>query len=242
MDIASLLGGLSAKLYDDLYDNNILQKFRNDNFMEFLKGMQFIVNTITSIKEPFFYIIFYTANICNYLSNNDAFNEPYEYSLLYSYFLLLFFLDYKKITNINIFDWLIVICGCLGMFIEPIIMSYFFKNSEFSFPKMIIRGLFLLGSIIGHLFSTSKSIKCLLSYLIGYSLVSTLIQYYSLINDKKCENIKDKNIKDENIKDKNIKDENIKDKNIKDKNIKDKNIKDENIKDENININVNINI
>ena len=35
--LIALLAGAAAKLYDDLEDNNLLQEFRNNTFMEFLK-------------------------------------------------------------------------------------------------------------------------------------------------------------------------------------------------------------
>ena len=44
-----LLAGVAAKLYDDLEDNNFLQKFRNNTLMEFLKGIHYISFTSLSI-------------------------------------------------------------------------------------------------------------------------------------------------------------------------------------------------
>jgi hypothetical protein len=180
----SFLGGLTAKLYDDLNDNTILQKFYNNTFMEFLKGLHFISFTTISIEEPLFFIISYIANILNYLGNNDAFNEPYENSLLYSFILLFTIINYKKITTICILDNLLMISMFLSMLMEPIIMYYFFKNSEFSFQKIIMRSFFLINSTIGFLLCKSKAIKYLFSYCIGYLLFSVIVQYYSLMSVK----------------------------------------------------------
>ena len=50
----SCLAGTSCKLYDDLSDNPFLQQFKNDTFMEFLKGIHYISFTALSIDEPIF--------------------------------------------------------------------------------------------------------------------------------------------------------------------------------------------
>ena len=183
----SLLGGLSVKVYDDLNDNIILQKFRNDTFMEFLKGLHFISFTAISIEEPLFFIISYIGNLMNYLGNNEAFSEPYEHSILYSVMILFIILDYKKITDICLLDKLLMVCMCSTMFIEPIIMHYFFKNSEFSFQKMIIRSLLLICVTIYCFLSKSRALKYVFSYFIGYFTISVLVQCYSLITINKGE-------------------------------------------------------
>ena len=183
----SLLGGLSVKVYDDLNDNIILRKFRNDTFMEFLKGLHFISFTAISIEEPLFFIISYVGNLMNYLGNNEAFSEPYEHSILYSVMILFIILDYKKITDICLLDKLLMVCMCSTMFIEPIIMHYFFKNSEFSFQKMIIRSLLLICVTIYCFLSESRALKYVFSYFIGYFTISVLVQCYSLITINKEE-------------------------------------------------------
>jgi len=194
MYLFSLLGGFFNKIYDDLNDNKLLQKFRNDTFLEFLKGTHFILFTTVSIEEPVFFIILYIANVLNYFGNNYAFSESYEYSLFYSFMLLFFIIDYKKMTNICVSDILLMVSASLTHFIEPIIMKYFFKDSEFSFEKMILRSITLIGVVIYFLFTTSRPIKFLLSYYIGYFLFSVLVQCYSLIsiNYAKQEKIKEK--------------------------------------------------
>ena len=89
--------------------NIVLQKFRKDTFMEFLKGIHYISLTSISIKEPLFFIIFCIAIVLNYFGNREEYSDPYERSLLYSFLLLFFILDYKKITNICLFDKLLLL-------------------------------------------------------------------------------------------------------------------------------------
>ena len=156
----SLLSGLSAKVYDDINDNIVLQKFRKDTFMEFLKGIHYISLTSISIKEPLFFIIFCIAIVLNYFGNREEYSDPYERSLLYSFLLLFFILDYKKITNICLFDKLLLLSFCAIMFIEPISMYYFFENSEFSEMKLITRSVLLICAIILYFFVlTSHPLK-----------------------------------------------------------------------------------
>ena len=101
----ALLSGLSCKLYDDLNDNIVLKKFYNTTFMEYLKGIHYISFTVISIDDPLSFITFYLANfLLHLLGNDDAFKEPYEHSLLYSFMLLFIILDYTKITNVGLID------------------------------------------------------------------------------------------------------------------------------------------
>ena len=95
----AFLGGLSCKLYDDLNDNIVLKKFYNTTFMEYLKGIHYISLVSVSIDDPLFFIIFYIGCFLNHLRDGDAFKEPYEHSLLYSFILLFIILDYTKITK-----------------------------------------------------------------------------------------------------------------------------------------------
>jgi hypothetical protein len=217
--IISFLAGLSVKVYDDLNDNVILQKFRNDTFMEFLKGFHYILFTSISIEEPLFLIIQYVANVLNYIGNTDCWCNSYEHSLLYSFMLVFILIDYKKIKQIPFLDMLLMIGIFIGTLTEPIAMCYFLKNSEFSFQKMIIRILLILTLVVCNYLSESMALKHWYYYMIGYFIFSVLVQYYSLITTKE-EQIKEKQIKEEQIKKKQIKEEQIKEEQIKEEQIK----------------------
>lgn len=206
----SLLGGLSAKAYDDLHDNTVLHKFKNATLMEYLKGLHFITFITVSIDDPLFFIVSYVANIFNYIGNKDAFSEAYEYSLLYSFIILFGIVDYTKIQLNSVIDILLFVSMCITMCLEPIIMRHFLQNSEFSYVKLIFRILFLLCSFVSYMLGTSKTAKYLFSYCMGYFIISVLVQGYSLIitdNDIKDNDIKVDDIKDNDIKDNDIKDD-----------------------------------
>jgi hypothetical protein len=165
-----LVGGFSAKLYDDIDDNPLLRKFRNKTFIEFLKGLHFISFTTVSIYEPLFFILSYLSNMVNCASNPIAYSKSYEHSLGYSFLLLFFIIDYQKIKWIGTIDMIMVVTMIIATFIEPIIMTQYFKNSEFSFTKMIFRMLILNGMILFCLLSTSTVVQYFFAYFIGYFL------------------------------------------------------------------------
>ena len=134
--LLSFLGGSSAKIYDDLNDNECLKQFYNNTFMEFLKGIHFILFTAVSIHEPLFFYIFYAANILNYLSNTKNWNFPYELSLIFSFFILFFIIDYKKVNNIKKNNKIFFGCMILAMFTEPLFMYYLLEDEDYSFKKI----------------------------------------------------------------------------------------------------------
>jgi Skp family chaperone for outer membrane proteins len=175
--IASFIAGLVAKMYDDISDNEKLYKFKNEFLLELLKGIHYIFFTIISLKEPFFLLISLLANVLNLLSNYQAFNKPYEFSLV-SLFLLVFFIDY---TNVNFINYINVIKKCiyfcLALFLEP----YFIKE-EVSVMKLCVRTIVLIYCIFFSLFLDSNEPFdiYLLFYIIGYILFSVIVQFYSL--------------------------------------------------------------
>ena len=91
VEFVACLFGFVMKLYDDLYDNIHLHKYKNPLLMEVLKGLTIITFTYTSIHDPLFCILFYIVSILNYLSNPHAYTEPYETSLLSHLFIFLLF-------------------------------------------------------------------------------------------------------------------------------------------------------
>lgn len=90
------MGGFVCKLYDDLNDNKCLSVFKNDILMEMLKGLHYISFTLTSLEEPLFFCFHYFANYLHSLNNKKAFNKPYENSVIFSFLLLIFVIDFKK--------------------------------------------------------------------------------------------------------------------------------------------------
>jgi hypothetical protein len=190
----AFLGGLSCKLYDDLNDNIVLNKFYNATFMEYLKGIHYVSFVSVSMNDPLFFIICYIGCFLNHIRNGDAFKEPYEHSLLYSFILLFIILDYTKITNdVESIDIILLSMFFFSMFMEKMVMRYFGKDVEFSTLKLKLRTLAFITCILAYLFCKSKSLKHLFTYLIGYVILSILIQYYSLLktNNAKSDDVVD---------------------------------------------------
>ena len=134
--LIALLGGAANKLYDDLDDNMLLQKYRNSTLMEFLKGIHYITFISLSIEEPMFFIIQYLCSIVHHFGNKEAYSKPYEHSLLYSFVLLFLIIDYKKIIPFCLIDNLISIASILGDAVKSLID--FDTKAEYSFSKLII--------------------------------------------------------------------------------------------------------
>jgi hypothetical protein len=211
-----LLAGAAAKLYDDLEDNNFLQKFRNSTLMEFLKGLHYISFTAASIEEPLFFIFQYLCNIVYFFGKTEAYSKPYEKSLLYSFLLLFIIIDYKKITSFCLIDKLIILAGILMSGLEPLVFNFDSKDSEYSFGKMKGRIITMILQIIICYFSISNTTKYITSYIIGYLFISVLVQLYSLRMEKlkiEIEKEKEKEVKE--IEEKEIEEKEIEEKEVK---------------------------
>ena len=207
----SFCSGLACKLYDDLQDNYLLEKFKNNTFMEYLKGIHYILITTLGLENPLFFIFFYLGNFFNYLSNPIAFYEPYEHSLIYSFLLLVMLFDYTKICNIYFFDYILIGLLFLINFLEPLFEKIIYQNkfnnfdtslpvkkslpnNEFSYSKLYTRIFILLVSILYCFLSQSDTTLFIYAYFTGYFLISVLVQYYSLSTST----IKNYNSKDSN--------------------------------------------
>jgi hypothetical protein len=195
----AFLGGLSCKLYDDLNDNIVLKKFCNATFMEYLKGIHYVSFVSVSMNDPLFFIICYIGCFINHIRDGDAFKEPYEHSLLYSFILLFIILDYTKLANdVESIDIIILSMFFFSMFMEKMVMHYFGKDGEFSTLKLKLRTLAFITCIMAYLFCKSKSLKHLFTYLIGYVILSILVQYYSLL---KSDDVKSDDVKSDDVND-----------------------------------------
>jgi len=224
--LIALLAGAAAKLYDDLEDNNLLQKFRNSTLMEFLKGLHYISFTTLSVEEPMFFVLNYLYNILHSFGNKEGYSKPYEHSLLYSFLLLFIIIDYKKITSFCLIDKLIILAGILMSGLEPLVFNFDSKDSEYSFGKMKGRIITMILQIIICYFSISNTTKYITSYIIGYLFISVLVQLYSLRMEKlkiEIEKEKEKEVKE--IEEKEVKE--IEEKEIEEKEIEEKEVKKE---------------
>ena len=92
LDIIALIGGISAKLYDDFEDNIYFTKFKNNLFlMELLKGLHYISFMCIGMTDNLWYILVYLGNILNAIMNKNGFSNPYEHSVIYTFLLGLFY-------------------------------------------------------------------------------------------------------------------------------------------------------
>ena len=182
--LTAIIAGISSKIYDDIHDNEYLQCFKNETLLEGLKGVQFISTTKLGIEDPLFMIVYYLGNFANFIGDKNSFKNSYEKSLLYSYLSIFFLLDYKKIKQVSLFQYVIIIMFIIGMFLE----SRIYK-SECSAFKLLCR----TGSILSILFllyvfpNACTTLKYLWVTIMGYFLVSCITQYYSLFIFNKLE-------------------------------------------------------
>ena len=176
--LISFLGGLSCKIYDDLFDNKL---FKNDIFEESLKGTQWIILTLMSYNDFNFTACFYLINLLNAMPNWNAWDIGYEKSLLilYPVFLLLSFSTRQSLT---LFDLLYVLTFCVGMGIEPLLIK-----EEYSIRKLIVRSFLSISMfawiLIGHYFNVSWSFLKVAIYGLGYIITSSIFQLYMLNRD-----------------------------------------------------------
>lgn len=176
------ISGIFNKLYDDLVDNKCLKPYKNKFIMELLKGLHYITFTSVGLQDPLFFIIHYCVNIFNFFGGKNSWENPYENSLFYSFFILWFIIDYSKIKRLYTLDYIIICLSAISCFIEPKIVKI-----EVSLLKLIMRlGCVFTGFFMVSYFPVSPSMLNVIVYLLGYFLLSTIIQYVSLfvLNDK----------------------------------------------------------
>lgn len=182
--ILAIIAGLFAKLYDDIYDNEKLVEYKTEFNLEFLKGIHYITFTIVCLSEPLFFIIQVFINSLNNLGNKNAFAPPYEHSLLYSFLILFFIIDYKKIS-MSFYDLAPFFGVAFAMYFEP-----FVTKSEYSVLKLGLRFVSTCYCIIVSLLPFSKGVTYISLYSVGYLLCSVFVQFYSLDLTSKYAQIK----------------------------------------------------
>jgi hypothetical protein len=172
--VYAVLGGVSCKLYDDLYDNQMI----GPRIQEILKGTQWILLTLLSHNDFNFTIVNLIANAGNALNNWGEWKHPYESSLLWVVPVFLV-ISISTAQWLTFWDVLFSILLVLMLFIEPM-----FIKEEFSTRKMYIRmlGVFNMSvmTILGFYFGVSPSIIKSTLYGTGYFLVSSCFQAYML--------------------------------------------------------------
>lgn len=176
MNVIPLLGGISAKVYDDIIDEKIEV---SDVVKEGLKGLQWMILALLSVDDFNFIFIFYVMNLLNYIGDPSAFSGSYEFSLLVMV-PLLFLFNFNTIHSFHYIDIICVIGFLILFYIEP----YFMPNNV-SYAKLIHRSigtiLFIVFLCWSDYLHISPSIMKITTYLIGYGTVSIIFQLYLLL-------------------------------------------------------------
>lgn len=181
MEFFAVLGGASAKIYDDIIDNNIPM---NATILESLKGLQWISLTAISLNDFNLTAIMYAFCIFNWIVNPEAFQIPYEIALLalYPCFMLWNFSTASFFSFKDIF-YILVILG--SAVFEPIIHK-FIHYTEGSAEKLLLRSCSAIMSfallMIGKEIGVSSSIITFVHYSLTYVIFSAGFQAYILQN------------------------------------------------------------
>jgi len=181
MDFFAVLGGASAKIYDDIIDNNIPM---NGTILESLKGIQWISLTAISLNNFNLTFILYLFCILNCFANPDAFVIPYEHALLilYPFFFIWNFPTASFFSFKDIFFLMMVVGTAI---VEPILHKYV-PYTEGSAEKFLLRFCSAIMTfallMIGKEIDISSSIITFIIYSLTYTIVSAGFQGYAFKN------------------------------------------------------------
>ena len=172
MDLAvALIAGAAAKIYDDGVDTGLL----TDEYQKkILETLQCFLLGILSVNNFMFTVIMYTINLIAHLFDEEAFKNPYENSLIIVY-PIFFILSFQKRKWPTCIDAFITIILSLVAIIET---SSIKENT--SPRKAIIRFLTIIFLACIYYITISHEIQIFTVYFIGYMIVSTIFQIYSV--------------------------------------------------------------
>lgn len=193
----SLLAGISCKLYDDIQDNPNLLSLNNSYINEMLKAVHYILVSIISIYYPWFYVLLsslhvsqYGEAIYNIIKNKEwkssSYENPYEFIGLLTYIILFGIILYPRYTaNINYkSDYIILAITLIASFAESVSTNE--KTHEYSYKKLITRiALCIFILILSFVIEKSQDTKIFILYILGYLLLSVVVQAYSLYRDRR---------------------------------------------------------
>ena len=168
---AAFLAGSAAKIYDDGVDMNIIT---NEYHKKILESLQCFLLGGLSFNNFTFTVVILVINVLNYLANREAFENPYENSLLavYPLFLLLSYGTREYLTRADMLFFFIL---SAFLFFEPMVVK------EDKSPRKFVFRLSTFIVFLGFLFidfNVSSGIYLTLVYCAGYLLVSSIYQGY----------------------------------------------------------------
>jgi hypothetical protein len=178
-ELLSLFAGICCKLYDDLDDNKRIAWLNTPFILEVLKGFHYVSFTCVSLHSAAFFYFNYSVNILHSIFNSAAFSKPYEKSLWFTLGFLFFIVNpIESSFNVYVLDKIYIFLSCLTMLLEPLL----FVN-DISIYKLVYRSLLFVSTLALYFFyntDLSDFVKCTIFYVLGYVLVSSIVQYYSL--------------------------------------------------------------
>ena len=171
----AILGGAVAKIYDDGVDSGILTDEYHKKNLETLEC--FLLGAL-SVNNFTFTFVAFTINFLHHLTNEESYKLPFERSLIivYPIFLCISFASREYLTTKDII--LVTIFAFVSFF-----ESFFYKE-ERSVKKFVVR-LFTTIFFSYILYTTSglsNGIYLVISYILGYFIVSTLYQAHYLLD------------------------------------------------------------
>lgn len=170
MEITAFLGGVSCKLYDDLYDNNLI----SNTIGEVLKGSQWILMTLLAHNDFVFAAFIYAINGLNAVNNWAEWDHPHESSvlLLFPIFLVI---SFSTRFVPNIYEWFYIAVFVLCMSLEPLFIKEEYSTRKIALRSVLVVGL-TAGIYAGPIFGISPSILKVSYYSLGYAIVSVCFQ------------------------------------------------------------------
>lgn len=190
----ALTAGVACKLYDDIQDNPFLS-FENPYLNEALKAVHYILLSVISIVYPWFYVLLsslhasqYGEAIYSYLTKaewiSNSYENPYEFAGLFTYILVFGVLLFPRyMFPMKKADYGLLAFTLFASFMENVSSNS--KSQEVSMKKIMIRtilSLITVGVIVGLPLSTDS--KLFAYYVLGYLLLSIMVQVYSLTRPK----------------------------------------------------------
>lgn len=181
--LVAFIAGAVAKIYDDGVDAGYIT---DDYQKKILETLHCFLFGGLSINNFTFSLINLIMNICNHLGNEEAYREPYEWSLLAVYPIFLI-LSFTTREYLSIYDLILFVTLSVALYIEPI-----FITEEISIRKLAVRSISLGVQITSlYIFAPYLNTGAYLSFLyfFGYIFISTLFQSYSLSSSSTKEHI-----------------------------------------------------
>lgn len=165
--------GAFIKMYDDLVDHGV----GNKEWKPYLEVLCCFLHTILGVRDFFFGIMLYAIYFVNYLLDETAFVNKYEFSYIL-FFPIVLLIGWSPI-HLEPFDIVIVVSSLALIAFESIAL----KDEEVGKTKCAVRFVETIGCI-GTLVMfgdyISASMQKVVLYTIGYTLVSTIHQYMQI--------------------------------------------------------------